>query len=82
MSGAEPPDPIVQVLGSKKIQSSNHGKDRFRLLLSDGKNTISFAMLTTSINEGGVGKEGVPTNSIIQLKKYVSNVINNAKAVT
>ncbi|RZB40475.1 replication protein A 70 kDa DNA-binding subunit [Asbolus verrucosus] len=72
MNDDKVPDPIMQVLGSKKINSSSSDKERYRILLSDGKNNVSFAMLTTQASSGGV-----QTNSIIKLKKYITSMINN-----
>lgn len=77
MSGGDVVDPIVQVLGCKKIQSSNTDNNRFRILMSDGNHTISFAMLTTKINDS-VGKDGIPQYTIIKIKKFVTNILNNA----
>lgn len=74
MRGGEYPDAIMQVLGSKKINSGNSEKERYRILLSDGKHTISFAMLTTQTNDGS----GVPeTFSVISIDKFITSVINN-----
>lgn len=77
MTGGQFEEPIMQVLGSKKIASSSSDKERFRILLSDGKYLISFAMLTTQINERVVSGE-LPDFSIIKIKRYITSVINNA----
>ncbi|XP_072382559.1 replication protein A 70 kDa DNA-binding subunit isoform X1 [Diabrotica undecimpunctata] len=77
MSGGEFPNPIMQVLGSKKINAGLGDKERIRILLSDGKYTISFAMLTAQINDR-LGPNGVETFSIIQIDRYVTSIINNS----
>lgn len=75
MRGGDYPSPVVQVLGSKKINSGNPDKERYRILLSDGKHTISFAMLTTQSND----TSGCPeTFSVIRIDKFITSVINNA----
>ncbi|KAK4876505.1 hypothetical protein RN001_009011 [Aquatica leii] len=76
MKGSQIQSPIMQVLGSKRIASSNSDKERFRLLLSDGKHAISFAMITTQINDKVTTGE-LADNSIIQIKRYITSVINN-----
>ncbi|CAH0547198.1 unnamed protein product [Brassicogethes aeneus] len=74
MRGGDPTDPIVQVLGTKKIQnSSEKEKERYRLLLSDGKFTISFAMISLQ-----PGERCIPNFSVIVLKQYITSVVNNA----
>lgn len=69
MRGGKLEDPIVQVLGSKKI-ASNSEKERYRMLISDGRYCISYAMLHT------FGQE-IAQYSIVKLKRYVTSVINN-----
>lgn len=77
MKGDQVEDPIMQVLGSKRIASASADKERFRLLLSDGKYLISFAMLTTQINDKIANGE-LADNTIIKVKRYITSVINNA----
>lgn len=77
MSGGNIENPIMQVLGSKKMAAGKAGdKERYRILLSDGKYLISFAMLSTQINNK-VGNGEIPVYSIIKIKKYVTSIINN-----
>ncbi|CAH1992742.1 unnamed protein product [Acanthoscelides obtectus] len=73
MKGGNYPTPIMQVLGSKKINSGSADKERFRILLSDGKHTISFAMLTTQVSGGEL-----ETYSVIRIDKYITSLINNS----
>lgn len=77
MRGGNIQDPIMQILGSKRIASACTDKERFRLLLSDGTNLISYAMLTTHINDQVANGE-IMDNTIIKVKKYITSVINNA----
>lgn len=77
MQGGHVDNPLMQVLGSKKIASGSTDKERYRILLSDGKNLISFAMFTTQINER-VSSGELPTFTIIKLKNYITSVINNS----
>ncbi|KAJ8953979.1 hypothetical protein NQ314_007172 [Rhamnusium bicolor] len=76
MKGGDVHQPVMQVLGSKKINSGSSDKERYRILLSDGKNSISFAMLTTQINDK-VGCGGISTFSVIKIDRYITSVINN-----
>ncbi|KAF5306707.1 hypothetical protein FQR65_LT07262 [Abscondita terminalis] len=76
MKGGEIENPIMQVLGSKRIASGSSDKERYRLLLSDGKHLISFAMLTTQINDK-ITKGELSDNSVIKLNRYITSVINN-----
>lgn len=77
MKGSQIQNPIMQVLGSKRIASGSADKERFRLLLSDGKYAVSFAMLTTQINDKTTKGE-IVDNSIILIKRYITSVINNS----
>lgn len=76
MQGGQVESPIMQVLGSKKIATITSDKERYRILLSDGKHCISFAMFTTQINEKVESGE-LDMFSIIKVKRYITSVINN-----
>lgn len=69
MRGATFNELIMQVLGCKRIASTSE-KERYRLLLSDGKYVISFAMLTQ------VGE--IPTFTIIKVNKYITSIVNSS----
>ncbi|XP_031346155.1 replication protein A 70 kDa DNA-binding subunit-like isoform X2 [Photinus pyralis] len=78
MKGVPIEDAILQVLGSKRIPSSSSDKQRFRLLLSDGKYFISFAILATQIDDAGVS--GEPSQySIVKIKKCIITMISNVE---
>ncbi|GLV34544.1 Replication protein A1 [Carabus blaptoides fortunei] len=75
MSGDVVEEPVLQVLGSKKIVG-NAEKERYRLLVSDGKYQISFAMIATQINDKvSSGQLGI--NCVIKVKKYITSMISN-----
>lgn len=76
MRGAKIEEPIMQLLGCKKIPSHSE-KDRYRMILSDGHNLMSYAMLHTHMHS--LGPE-ITKHSIVQLKKYVTSVINNSSS--
>lgn len=74
MSGVEyDKEPILQVLGSKRIAGGS--TERYRLLLSDGKYLQSFSMLSTQLNH--MVTEGLLTEfTIIQVKQHITSVVN------
>ncbi|VDM30217.1 unnamed protein product [Hydatigera taeniaeformis] len=79
-SGDSIKDPILKVEGYKNVPGSNAGQNRYRLLLSDGVKSHSFAMLATQLNhlvEAGKLLNG----SIIRLKKFVCNNVQKDKYV-
>lgn len=69
MSGGQLEKPVMQVLNSKIVNSNQVDKMRFRLLLSDGLFTISYAMVTTTTE--------IPDFSIIRINSFITSVINN-----
>lgn len=76
MSGGQVEKPVMQVLSSKQVNSSQPDKVRYRLLLSDGIYTISFAMVTIQISEQS-DSGGIPDYSIIKINNFITSVINN-----
>lgn len=76
MSGGQVEKPVMQVLSSKQVNSSQPDKVRYRLLLSDGIYTISFAMVTIHISEQS-DTGGIPDYSIIRINNFITSVINN-----
>lgn len=67
-------EPILQVLGTKKI-SSGGSSERYRVLLSDGKHLQSFTMLATQLNEYVTNGE-LTDYTIIKVKQHVTSVVN------
>lgn len=77
MSGGQVEKPVMQVLSSKQVNANQPDKMRFRLLLSDGVYTISFAMVTTHIGDVN-GSGEIPDYSVIRINNFITSVINNA----
>lgn len=76
MSGSEAAieEPILQVLGTKKI-ASNGGVERYRLLLSDGQYLQSFSMLATQLNDMVLNGD-LNDFTIICVKQHITSVVN------
>ncbi|XP_034938170.1 replication protein A 70 kDa DNA-binding subunit isoform X2 [Chelonus insularis] len=73
--GVDVDSPVLQVLGTKRLASSD--SERYRLLLSDGVTSTSFTMLATQLN--GMVKSGeLSDNSIVQITRYALSNANNA----
>lgn len=75
MNGGHCENPIMQVLGSKKIQGSGTN-ERYRLLVSDGKHSHSFAMLATQLNEKLLTGE-LSDFSVIRIDQFVTSLLKN-----
>ncbi|XP_052896850.1 replication protein A 70 kDa DNA-binding subunit [Anopheles moucheti] len=75
MQGNELPNPVVQILGSKRIAGSGEQSERFRLLISDGKSLYSFAMLATQLNDLQK-QDKLPQYTIIRIDRYTTSVVN------
>ncbi|XP_034832124.1 replication protein A 70 kDa DNA-binding subunit [Maniola hyperantus] len=75
MNGGLYDKPVMQVLGSKKIQGSG-ANERYRLLVSDGKHSHSFAMIATQLNELLISGE-LSDYSVIQINKFITSVLKN-----
>ncbi|XP_076284159.1 replication protein A 70 [Lasioglossum baleicum] len=76
MSGVDVDKPVLQILGNKKLASSNSG-ERYRLLVSDGKRINSFTMLATQLNT--MITDNVLTDyTICQINRYAISMVNNA----
>lgn len=74
MAGDDIDNPIIQILGHKKLVGQNTG-ERYRLLVSDGKRVNSFTMLATQLNS----KITELTDfSICQVNRYAVSVVNNS----
>jgi succinyl-CoA synthetase beta subunit len=67
LRGEKLTDPVVQVLGCKRIQSTSSTKERYRMIVSDGDYSMSFAMLTA--------QGGIDVNSIIKIKRFLLSEI-------
>jgi len=81
MAGQQYEKPLLQVLGQKKVMGGQSATpERYRLLLSDGEQTNSSAMLATQLNDK-VTSGQLDTNCIIRLDKYICNAIQPDKRV-
>lgn len=68
-------DPILQIIGSKRIDSQSAEKSRHRILLSDGKYKVSYAMYTVQPNDKlAIGGE-IAENTVIKMKKFITSTI-------
>ena len=76
MNGIDVDKPVLQVLGHKKLASSNSG-ERYRLLVSDGKRINSFTMLATQLNSMITNNE-LTEFSICQINRYAISMVNNS----
>lgn len=66
-------EPILQVLGSKRIAGGN--AERYRLLLSDGQYLQSFSMLSTQLNHL-VADGQLTEHTIIKVQQHITSVVN------
>ncbi|XP_032668009.1 replication protein A 70 kDa DNA-binding subunit-like [Odontomachus brunneus] len=75
MNGIDIEKPVIQVLGHKKLTSSN--SERYRLLVSDGLRANSFTMLATQLNY--LITDNVLTEyTICEISKYALSSVNNS----
>ncbi|XP_065081416.1 replication protein A 70 kDa DNA-binding subunit [Ochlerotatus camptorhynchus] len=75
MRGTELEKPVVQILGSKRIAGGGEQSERYRLLISDGQNLYSFAMLATQLNE--LHQNGqLAEYTVIRIDRYITSVVN------
>ncbi|XP_037037026.1 replication protein A 70 kDa DNA-binding subunit [Bradysia coprophila] len=78
LTGVECGKPVLQVLGTKRLPGS--GNVRYRLLVSDGKYLISYAMLATQLNSYA-DENQLTDNTIIRVDKHIVSVISQEKKV-
>lgn len=77
MSGSDCEKPILQVLGTKRIPGGE-GNVRYRLLVSDGRYLISYAMLATQLNHFA-DENKLTDNTIIRIEKHIVSVVSQDK---
>lgn len=78
MNNEEVKDPVMQVIGVRKITASG-ANERYRLLISDGCNFNSFAMLATQLNSM-VSSGELTEFSILRIKRHIiSNLTDRSK---
>ncbi|XP_053684561.1 replication protein A 70 kDa DNA-binding subunit [Sabethes cyaneus] len=78
MCGNELDQPVVQILGSKRIAGGGDQSERFRLLISDGVNMYSFAMLATQLND--LHQSGqLAEYTVIRINRYITSIVNRGE---
>ncbi|XP_047141686.1 replication protein A 70 kDa DNA-binding subunit isoform X1 [Hydra vulgaris] len=75
-----PVQPVVQILGIKKLQAGPGANERYRLVLSDGEHYYTSAMLGTQLNDT-VQEDMVEVRCVLQMDKYTCNVIQGTRKV-
>ncbi|CAH8286590.1 unnamed protein product, partial [Schistosoma turkestanicum] len=79
-SGKNVEEPVLKLLGFKSVPGGGSGQNRYRLLLTDGVKTHSFAMLATQLNHL-IDENKLVNNTVIRVRKHVCNNIQNNKVV-
>lgn len=79
VQGENPPNPVLQVINIRAIASGN-GPPRYRLLMSDGLNTLSSFMLATQLNPM-VEDNTVSSNCVCQVNKFIVNTLKDGRRV-
>lgn len=78
MNNEDVKDPVMQVLGVRKIAAAG-ANERYRLLISDGHNLNSFAMLATQLNDMVTSGE-LTEFAILKIKRHIiSNLTDRSK---
>uniref|UniRef100_G3UMM4 Replication protein A subunit n=1 Tax=Loxodonta africana TaxID=9785 RepID=G3UMM4_LOXAF len=71
--------PILQVINIRPITTGN-SPPRYRLLMSDGVNTLSSFMLATQLNPL-VEEERLSSNCICQINRFIVNTLKDGRRV-
>ncbi|XP_072795146.1 replication protein A 70 kDa DNA-binding subunit isoform X2 [Vicugna pacos] len=71
--------PILQVINIRPITTGN-SPPRYRLLMSDGLNTLSSFMLATQLNHL-VEEEQLSSNCICQINRFIVNTLKDGRRV-
>nr|KAF6289716.1 replication protein A1 [Pipistrellus kuhlii] len=71
--------PILQVISIRPITTGN-SPPRYRLLMSDGLNTLSSFMLATQLNTL-VEEEQLSSNCICQINRFIVNTLKDGRRV-
>ncbi|XP_071532708.1 replication protein A 70 kDa DNA-binding subunit isoform X2 [Panulirus ornatus] len=78
IEGSHPENPVLQIISMKRIPSGT--QERFRLLVSDGQWSSSFAMLATQLNPK-VDSGEVSNFCVMRMNRYVCNTVQENKKV-
>lgn len=83
-AGETPVNPVVQVLGVKKIKVNENAvtpqNDRYRIVASDGDFFLPSVMLATQINHL-INDGKIDKNTVMTLNKFVINNVKDRKVV-
>merc|ERR1711923_288093 len=71
-------NPNLQILSSKRIDGSS--SERYRLLISDGMYSNSYAMLTTQLN-WMVAEKQLDDYCVVQVKRLECNTMRGKKVI-
>lgn len=77
MAGGDTENTILQVLGHKRITGQQEDKERYRLLVSDGRYQISFAMIATQLNDK-ISSGEITNNAVIKVLKYITSILKTS----
>ncbi|XP_003515544.2 replication protein A 70 kDa DNA-binding subunit isoform X1 [Cricetulus griseus] len=69
--------PILQVINIRPIATGN-SPPRYRLLMSDGLNTLSSFMLATQLNPLVEG-EKLASNCVCQVNRFIVNTLKDGR---
>ncbi|XP_061682603.1 replication protein A 70 kDa DNA-binding subunit isoform X2 [Syngnathoides biaculeatus] len=72
-------DAVLQLVSIRKIEGGS-GPARFRVMMSDGRHTMSSFMLCTQLNYMAEDNQLAP-NCIILLKRHVTNILKDGRRV-
>ncbi|NWW93199.1 RFA1 protein, partial [Rhynochetos jubatus] len=79
MQGETVSKPVLQVINTRAIATGN-GPPRYRVLMSDGVNTLSSFMLATQLNPL-VEEERLSAQCICQVNKFIVNRLKDGRRV-
>ncbi|XP_058491001.1 replication protein A 70 kDa DNA-binding subunit [Solea solea] len=78
-NGVTTTDPVLQLLNIRRIEGGS-GPARYRVMMSDGQNTLSSFMLSTQLNTLAEENVLVP-NCVCVLKRHVTNILKDGRRV-
>uniref|UniRef100_A0A669DPH6 Replication protein A subunit n=1 Tax=Oreochromis niloticus TaxID=8128 RepID=A0A669DPH6_ORENI len=78
-NGTSVSDAVLQLVNIRKLDGGN-GPSRFRVMMSDGRHTLSSFMLSTQLNH--MAEENIlAPNCICNLKRHVTNILKDGRRV-
>ncbi|KAG8122518.1 hypothetical protein E2320_017998 [Naja naja] len=69
--------PVLQLITIRPISTGN-GPPRYRMLMSDGVNTLSSFMLATQLNPL-VDDQSLTANAICQINRFIVNTLKDGR---